>query len=235
MPRHGSGQQVQRSSAGSIPHDRTKILQICSSHPRPLHRPRQSASRHPPVVTNRPATDRVRRDPRLIQQPFHHPPACWSASTPFTHLIRGTQIPIAKPQHPRPPPAVSSLGGLRTPAPRAGRATVRHPQTFTDSDVGPPKWDSEPWLPRPTQNTDYRSALLVQKYFQCLPAIQSRICVDATVFFGVCGFKVPAIALQPSLIISWANCFASASDLNLRVARTGLRSPSSRLGVIFVR
>ena len=127
MPRHGSGQQVQRSSAGSIPHDRTKILQICSSHPRPLHRPRQSASRHPPVVTNRPATDRVRRDPRLIQQPFHHPPACWSASTPFTHLIRGTQIPIAKPQHPRPPPAVSSLGGLRTPAPRAGRATVMGP------------------------------------------------------------------------------------------------------------
>jgi hypothetical protein len=127
VPRHGSGQQVQRSSAGSIPHDRTKILQICSSHPRPLHRPRQSASRHPPVVTNRPATDRVRRDPRLIQQPFHHPPACWSASTPFTHLIRGTQIPIAKPQHPRPPPAVSSLGGLRTPAPRAGRATVMGP------------------------------------------------------------------------------------------------------------
>ena len=32
----------------------------------------------------------------LIQQPFHHPPACWSASTPFTHLIRGTQIPIAQ-------------------------------------------------------------------------------------------------------------------------------------------
>jgi hypothetical protein len=127
VPRHGSGQQVQRSSAGSIPHDRTKILQICSSHPRPLHRPRQSASRHPHVVTNRPATDRVRRDPRLIQQPFHHPPACWSASTPFTHLIRGTQIPIAKPQHPRPPPAVSSLGGLRTPAPRAGRATVMGP------------------------------------------------------------------------------------------------------------
>ena len=31
---------------------------------------------------------------------FHRPPACWSASTPFTHLIRGTQIPIA---HAAPP------------------------------------------------------------------------------------------------------------------------------------
>ena len=127
MPRHDIGQQVQRSSAGSIPHDRITTLQICSARSLPLDRPRQSASRHPPVVTNRPTTYRVRRHPRLIQPPLHRPPACWSASTPFTHLIRGTQIPIAKPRHPRPPPAVSSLGGLRTPAPRAGRATVMGP------------------------------------------------------------------------------------------------------------
>ena len=70
---------------------------------------------------------------------------------------------------------------------------------------------------------------------QILPAIQSRICADATVLFGVWGFKVPAIALQPSLITLWANCLAWASSLNLRVARADLRSPSSRLGVIFER
>jgi hypothetical protein len=75
----------------------------------------------------------------------------------------------------------------------------------------------------------------MQIFSQFFPAIQSRICVDATVFFGVWGFKVPAIALQPSLIISWANCLASASVLNLRVARANLRPPSSRLGVMFAR
>jgi len=103
VPRHGIGQQVQRSSAGSIPHDRITTLQICSSRSLPLNRPRQSASRHPPLVTNRPTTYRVRRDPRLIQQPFHHPPACWSPSTPFTHFIRGTQIPIAQAATPTSP------------------------------------------------------------------------------------------------------------------------------------
>jgi hypothetical protein len=70
---------------------------------------------------------------------------------------------------------------------------------------------------------------------QCLPAIQSRICVDAMVFFGVWGFKVPAIALQPFSMISWANWRASASSLNLRVARVNLRSPSSRFGAMFER
>ena len=71
--------------------------------------------------------------------------------------------------------------------------------------------------------------------FQPLPAIQSRIFVEDTVFFGVWGFKVPAIALQPLSMISWANCRASASAVNLRVARAHRRSPSSRLGVMFER
>jgi hypothetical protein len=82
---------------------------------------------------------------------------------------------------------------------------------------------------------DCRADARAQIFSQCLPAIQSRICVDATVFFGLWGFKVPAITLQPFLIISWANCFASASVLNLRVARAGRRSTSSRLGVMFAR
>lgn len=144
MPRHGMGRQVQRSSAGSTPHDRIRILQICSSHPPPLQWPRQSASRDRPVVTNRPTTYRIRRDPPLIQRPFHHPPACWSASTPFTRLIRGTQIPIALAATPTTPSrgflpsvqisndgcntlAAATLGGLRTPAPGARRATVMGP------------------------------------------------------------------------------------------------------------
>ena len=132
MPRHGIGQQVQRSSAGSIPHDRITILQIRSSLSLPLDRPRQSASRHPPAVTNRPTTYRVRRHPRLIQQPFHHPPACWSASTPFAHLIRGTQIPIAQAATPTSPsrgflPWRFAYAGPRcAPRPRHG-ASIRKP------------------------------------------------------------------------------------------------------------
>ena len=139
MPRHGIGQQVQRSSAGSIPHDRITILQICSSRSLPLDRPRQSASRHPPVVTNRPTTYRVRRDPRLIQQPFHHPPACWSASTPFTHLIRGTQIPIAQAATPTSPSRGFLPWRFAYAGPRCSAAPPswgRHPQTFTQA-AGP--------------------------------------------------------------------------------------------------
>ena len=61
----------------------------------PLYRPRQSALRYPAVVANRPPSHSDRRDPPLIQQPLHRTPACSSASNPFTHLSRGTQIPIA--------------------------------------------------------------------------------------------------------------------------------------------
>ena len=95
MQRHGISRRLHPSQLGSTPHDRVTSPQIRSSHSLPLDRTRHSAPRHPPVVTNRPTTYRVRRDPPLIQQPFHRPPACWSASTPFTHLIRSTQIPIA--------------------------------------------------------------------------------------------------------------------------------------------
>ena len=96
MPRHGIGQPLHLSQLGSTHHDRVTSPQIRSSYSMPLDRPRQSASRHPPVATNRPRIYRVRRPAPLIQQPFHRPPACRSASTPFTHLIRGTQIPIAQ-------------------------------------------------------------------------------------------------------------------------------------------
>ena len=64
---------------------------------------------------------------------FHHPPACWSASTPFTHLIRGTQIPIAQAAHthvplPRFPPL--EVCGRRPPVHAAPPSWGRHPQTF---------------------------------------------------------------------------------------------------------
>ncbi len=103
MPRHGSGQPLHLSQLGSTPHDDISIPQIRSSHSLPFDRPRQCTSRHPIGVTNCPTTYRVRRDPPLIQQPFHHPPACWNASTPFTHLIRSTQIPIAQAATPTSP------------------------------------------------------------------------------------------------------------------------------------
>ena len=137
MPRHGSGRPLHLSQLGSTPHDRVTSPQIRSSHSLPLDRPRQDASRHPPVVTNRPTTYRVRRDPRLIQQPFHHPPACWSASTPFTHFIRGTQIPIAQDATPTSPsrgflPWRFAYAG--PPVHAAPPSWVRHPQTFTIPD-----------------------------------------------------------------------------------------------------
>src|SRR5207237_1932698 len=61
----------------------------------PPARPSRSPAGYPVVLSTPPPIHRDRRDPPLIQQPFHRPSACWSASTPFTHLIRGTQIPIA--------------------------------------------------------------------------------------------------------------------------------------------
>lgn len=95
MQRHGIGRQLHPSQSGPTPHDRVTPPQIGSSHSLPLDRPRQSAPRHPPVVTNRPTTYRARRDPPHIQQLLHLPAACCSASSPFIHLIRSTQIPIA--------------------------------------------------------------------------------------------------------------------------------------------
>ena len=140
MPRHGSGRPLHLSQLGSTPHDRVTSPQIRSSHSLPLDRPRQDASRHPPVVTNRPTTYRVRREPPLIQQPIHHPPACSSASTPFTHFIRGTQIPIAQDATPTSPsrgflPWRFAYAG--PPVHAAPPSWVRHPQTFTEAEAGP--------------------------------------------------------------------------------------------------
>jgi len=93
VPRHGLGQQVQRSS-GWILHDRITFPQICSSRSPPLHRPRQSALRYPAVATNRYPIHSVQRDPPLVHEPLPRRPTCFIGPIPITHLIRGVQIPI---------------------------------------------------------------------------------------------------------------------------------------------
>jgi hypothetical protein len=94
VPRHGIGQQIQRSSSGSTPHDRITILQICPSRSLPLHRPRQSALKYPAVDANRSPTHSVQRHLRLIRESLPLRPTRWIGSIPITHRIRGNQIPI---------------------------------------------------------------------------------------------------------------------------------------------
>ena len=137
MQRHGIGRQLHPSQSGSTPHDRVTSPQIRSSHSLPLDRPRQSAPRHLPVVTNRPTTYRVRRHPPPIQQPFHRPQACWSASTPFTHLIRCTQIPIAHASPPTCPlPRFPPLEVCVRRPPRVRRATFLGPASANLHTLG---------------------------------------------------------------------------------------------------
>ena len=95
MQSHGTGQQLHPSQSGSTPHDRVTIPQMCPSRSLPLHRPRQSALRYPAVVANRSPIHSVQRGPPLIHEPLPLRPTRSIGSTPITHLIRGTQIPIA--------------------------------------------------------------------------------------------------------------------------------------------
>ena len=105
MQRHGIGQQVQRSSSGSTPHDRVTILQICSSRSLALDRPRQSALRYPAVRSNRADTYSVRRQPAPIHTPLRSRTTSAIAPPTISHSARGTQIPIthaAPPTYPFP-------------------------------------------------------------------------------------------------------------------------------------
>ena len=138
MPRHDIGQQLHRSSSGSTPHDRVTIPQNGSSRSMPLDRPRQSALRHPAVISNRPGIHRIRPDPPLMREPLHRRPACWSASTPITHLIRGAQIPIAHaapPTCPLPRFPPLEVFGRRPPVCAEPSSWGRHPKTFTYPEV----------------------------------------------------------------------------------------------------
>jgi hypothetical protein len=105
VQRHGIGQQVQRSSSGSTPHDRVTILQICSSRSLALDRPRQSALRYPAVRSNRADTYSVRRQPAPIHTPLRSRTTSAIAPPTISHSARGTQIPIthaAPPTYPFP-------------------------------------------------------------------------------------------------------------------------------------
>ena len=137
MQRHGIGRQVQRSSSGSTPHDRVTIPQICLSRSLVLDQPRQSALRYPAVVSNRPTIRSVPRHPPLIHHWLQRRPTSWIGPKPITQFTRDTQIPIAHAALSRCPPAVSSLGGLRKPAPvrAAPPSWGQHPKTFTEGDI----------------------------------------------------------------------------------------------------
>jgi hypothetical protein len=105
VQRHGIGQQVQRSSSGSTPHDRVTILQICSSRSLALDRLRQSALRYPAVRSNRADTYSVRRQPAPIHTPLRSRTTSAIAPPTISHSARGTQIPIthaAPPTYPFP-------------------------------------------------------------------------------------------------------------------------------------
>jgi hypothetical protein len=132
VQRHDIGRQVQRSSSGSTPHDRPTIPQICSSCPLALDRRRQSALRYPAVVSNRANTHRVRRQSPPIHPPLRSRTTSAIASPTISHSARGTQIPITRRTTNVSLPAVSSLGGLRTPAPpcAAPPSWGRHPKTL---------------------------------------------------------------------------------------------------------
>ena len=110
---------------------------MCPSRSLPLHRPRQSALRYPAVVANRSPIHSVQRGPSLIHEPLPLRPTRSIGSTPITHLIRGTQIPIAHAA----PPSCPSRGFLPWRFADAGPVCAappswgRHPKTFTNSEV----------------------------------------------------------------------------------------------------
>ena len=142
MQRHGIGRQLHPSQSGSTPHDRVTIPQICPSRSLPLHRPRQSALRYPPssqIGRQFTAFDAARRS---FMSRFTFGQLAGASSAPITHLTRGPQIPIALPRDLRAHSAVSSLGGLRTPA-RARGATVMGPAS-ENLHINGPQVASEP-------------------------------------------------------------------------------------------
>src|SRR5215213_7988036 len=97
-----------------------------------LHWPRQSASRYPPAVANRPTTPAARRNPPLVRPPFHRRTTRCIDSIPINQLARATQIPIAPAAPPYVPPnAVSSLGGFRTPAAEYAAPSFMRPASET--------------------------------------------------------------------------------------------------------
>lgn len=173
VPRHGIGQQVQRTPSGSTPHDRFTILQICPSRSLPLHRPRQSMLRYPAVDANRPPTGSVQRHLQLIREPLPLRPTRWTGSIPITHRIRGIQIPIANAAPstfplPRFPPW--EVCGRRPRYAWRHHHGGRHPQTFTGRDKAESGTNSGSegghfYLNRKSQRSSPRTSVLVRTSF----------------------------------------------------------------------
>ena len=126
MQRHGIGQQVRRASSGSTPHDHVSIEKKPSSRSPILHRPRHSTLRHPAIVSSRASVYRAHQNTALIQHSIHHLPIRCITSPSITRRARRVQIPIARAAPPHVSiPAVSSLGGFRTPA-LGARGSITH-------------------------------------------------------------------------------------------------------------
>ena len=90
---------------------------------RSLGYPTQASTRPICIAQNRPAR------PQQAADPAQRPRTVRAGVTlPRKRIVRGAQIPIAHRGRPtRSIPAVSSLGGLRTPAPGVRRATIMGP------------------------------------------------------------------------------------------------------------
>ncbi len=138
MQRRGIGRQRQRTASGSTHHDCVEVpLQICSSCPLPLDRPRPSTSRYPSAQPNRRTSYQVRRHPPLIPRPLHHRTIGCIGAIQISQLARSTQIPIAPAVRPDVPlSAVSFLGGFRTPAAEYAAPSLKPPASETLNNCG---------------------------------------------------------------------------------------------------
>ena len=138
--RHAIDLQSQSSPLNSTRHEQA---QAARQHIRSLASPvvgrnRQNLLKHP---TNRPrptTTHSIRPKNSECREPKQRISLSSRRTPALPRINRGTQIPIAQPHRFRPPTAVSSLGGFRTPAAAASATPVRgrHPKTFTTTEVG---------------------------------------------------------------------------------------------------
>jgi hypothetical protein len=119
VQRHGIGRQLQRTASGSTPHDRhtpaNLIVALAACRPATVERAQISSRRLKSSGTSL----------RLTRPAAH--PAAVSPSTGLLARLDSIHTPHPRHSNPHssrrathaPPPAVSSLGGLRTPAPCA--------------------------------------------------------------------------------------------------------------------
>jgi hypothetical protein len=190
--RHGIDQQVQRSSAGSTPHDRITILQICSSHSSPLHRPRQSALGYPAFAAKWSPTHSLQRHPPLIHEPMPLRSTRWGGPIPIKHRIRGIQIPIVNAA----PPTSPSRGFLpwrfAYAGPGARRATCIGPPSANLHRCG--RHDVEPIaavniyiragvsMSECPEQISKRTGARIARFWAWVPVRTAELCVSLSAF-----------------------------------------------------